>query len=194
MNKDFKLGDKVWHASFDTVKKTAVCPECFGKKYLTVILGDDSKVTINCRGCASGFEQPKGYINYWEWQAKIEQVTIAGMDINQERDTEYRFHYSGGDNCYSYRTSKYTIFSTKEEAERKGKELAEEHNKQELQKIHRKGKHNSDWAWDVHYYRQQIRSAEKEIIQFTEKLNVAEENAKKQKEEVKSERNKEIQD
>ena len=81
MNKIRQIGDIAWHAESGTRQETEVCPECCGKKYLTVILGDDSQVTIDCAGCASGYDPSKGYVSYWAHSAKVRQVMISGMEI-----------------------------------------------------------------------------------------------------------------
>ena len=169
--KIYNIGDKVWYAQRKTEEKTVKCPECFGKKYLTVILGDDSKVTIDCAGCASGYNPPLGYIFYWEQYSDVSLVTINRVEINTDY-VEYKF-------CGNYIAKDTDIFPTKELAEIRAKELAEEHNREELEKIYRKEKHNHSWAWHVHYYRDMIRRAERDIERAREKLDFAKTKVKK---------------
>ena len=165
----YNIGDKVWYAGRTSTQEQVVCPECFGKKYLTVILGDDSKVTINCAGCASGYDPPRGYVTYYKQHIEVSQVTICKVEINPDY-VEYGFDSFGG-GC---RIAKDTdLFPTKEEAEIRAKELAEEWNKEKLAQIHRKEKNNRTWSWHVHYHRGQIRDAEKTIERSTAKLDAA---------------------
>ena len=165
----FNLEDRVWHASRTNVEERVVCPECFGKKYLTVILGDDSQVTIDCAGCASGYDPPKGYVTYRKQDVDVSQVTIDRVEINPDY-VEYGFDRVG----YGIRIAKDTeIFATKEEAEIRAKELAEEWNQVQLDRIHQKKKNDRTWAWHVHDYRKQIREAEKTIEYATAKLDAA---------------------
>jgi hypothetical protein len=65
----FELRQAIWWASCDSIEVTENCPDCFGKKYLTVILGDDSEVKIDCRTCALGYEPPRGYITLHKYGA-----------------------------------------------------------------------------------------------------------------------------
>jgi len=165
----YNIGDKVWHASRKTTEKKVTCPECFGEKYLTVILGDRSLVTIDCAGCASGYDPPKGYVTYHKQDVEVKLVTICKVEIYSDR-TEYGFDGSE----HAHHVAKDSdFFSTKPEAEVRAKELAEEYNKEQLAKIHRKEKSHRDWSWHVHYYRKMIRDAEKTIEMAKAKLDVA---------------------
>ena len=168
--KIFNIGDKVWYAKLKSKQETLTCPECFGKKCLTVILGDDSKVTIDCAGCSSGYNPPKGYVTYWKQDVDVPLVIIEKVNISK-KEVEYYFN-----DCYYAKDT--DVFSTKEEAEIRAKELAEEHNKQELNKIYQKEKNNRNWSWHVYYYRNMIRNAEKDIERAKAKLDVAKEKAK----------------
>jgi len=172
MNK-FNIGDKVWYARTGGTQKTVICPECFGKKFLTVILGDDSQVTIDCAGCAMGFEPPKGYVTYWEWGVDVKEVVIERLEIEKDK-IEYGFL-----DCY--RAESNRIFPTKEEAEKRALELAEEHNKEELARIHRKEKNNHTWAWNAYHHRDCIRRAENDLVYHKAKLDVAKIKAKEDK-------------
>ena len=158
-----KIGDKVWYAQMKNVEKKATCPECFGKRYLTVILGDDSKVTINCAGCSSGYEEAKGYITYYQWETDVSEEIIQLVEITPT-ETNYGFR-----DCY--RANKTTIFGNKIDAEKRALELAEEHNKKELEKFSRKEKDSHSWSWHVHYYRAEIRQAKKAIERYEKQLN-----------------------
>jgi len=166
------IGDKVWVASRKSTQESIECPECFGKKYLTVILGDDSKVTIDCAGCSVGYDPSKGYILYHKLVHDVFFVAIVRVEITPGRVKYYFDDYIAGDDI---------VFDTKEEARVKAKLLAEEWNKAELEKVHRKEKNNRTWSWHVHYYRKKIRDAEKDIECSQRTLNAAEEHAKGEK-------------
>lgn len=165
----YNIGDKVWHASRESTQERVICPECFGKKYLTVILGDDSRVTIDCAGCASGYDPPRGYVTYYKQFVNVSQVVINKVEVTRD----YVEYGSSKGEC-NYRIGRDTdFFSTKKEAEIRATELAEKWNKEELEKIHRKEKNNRTWSWHVHYYRSQIRGAKKTIERAKEKLDAA---------------------
>jgi len=165
----YNIGDRVWYAGRESTTKEVVCPECFGKKYLTVILGDDSQVTIDCAGCKLGYNPPRGYITYWEQKPSIRQVTICKVEITSDH-VEYGYDGTGSSCLIAKETE---LFDTEEKAEIRAEELAEEWNKEKLAEIHRKEKNNHTWSWHVHYHRSQIREAERTIEYAREKLDAA---------------------
>ena len=173
----YSIGDKVWYAGRESKIERVTCPECFGKKYLTVILGDDSKVTIDCAGCAAGYDPPKGYVEYYKQFFNVSEITIDGVEMDRQK-VQYKF---GGSLCSYHIADGEDVFSSKEAAEARAKELAEEHNKQELERIHRKEKNNRTWSWHVHYYRKMIRNAKKEIERAEQKLDAAKAKVKEEK-------------
>lgn len=172
--KTYNIGDKVWYAKRQSKKEKVTCPECFGKRYLTVILGDDSKVTIDCAGCTAGYNSPTGYVTYYKRDIDVSKVTIGGIRITCDC-VEYEINKTS---CSCNIVKDSDIFWGRIEAEVRAKELAEEWNKEQLAKIHRKVKNNHTWSWHVHYHRKQIRDAEKTIEYATKQLNVAKDKAK----------------
>lgn len=179
----FNIGDKVWHAGRESTPEQVICPECFNKKYLTVILGDDSKVTIDCVGCSVGINPPRGYITYNKQSVEAKLVTIC-RKTEESDHVEYGFDRAG---CAMHIAKDTDLFSTKAEAEIRAKELAEEWNKEQLIKIHRKEKNDRAWSWHVHYYRKTIRDAEKTIKDAKARLDAAKIHKQKSKEEAISE-------
>ncbi len=167
----FKRNDIVWYAGRESVVETVVCPECFGKKYLTVILGDDSRVTIDCAGCAAGFDPPQGYLTYRVQHVEVRQVTICYIEIGSD-GIRYGFDQRPTSRSIAPDTD---LFTTKPEAEVRALALAEEWNAKQLVELHRKKKNDRDWSWHVHYYRKMIRDAERTIEDARAKLEVAEE-------------------
>lgn len=173
----YNIGDKVWYAGIKSERKTMPCPECFGKRYLTVILGDDSEVTIDCAGCSNGWESPTGFVTYYEKNISVSLATIDRIEINPDY-VEYLFNRKG---CTGFLAKGDRLFDTKEQAEIRAKELMIESNKEELEKINRKERHDRDWSWHVHYYRRQIREAKKTIECAEKKLSVAKKLSEKSK-------------
>lgn len=161
----FKLGDTVWIATSETVEERVTCPDCMGKKYLTVIMGDDSRVTIDCANCAPGFEYPRGYIILYNHIASVRQVIIDGIEENTE-ETWYRF-----EKCRTILEQE--LFVDKEGAESRAAELVQERNDEEKKRLITKEKHNHTWAWNATYHRRCIKQAEENIIYHTAKLEAA---------------------
>lgn len=170
----YKIGDKVWYAQIKSSEDKVLCPDCFGKTYLTVILGDNSQVTIECAGCKRGYNEPDGYVFYYKRVVAVSLVTIERMEIEKDK-IEYGFN-----GCY--RTDESEVFIDKESAEKEAARLTEELNKEELAKIYRKEKNNRDWAWNAHYHRDCIRRAQHDLDYHTAKLNYAKIKVKEVKE------------
>ena len=175
MKPKYDIGDKVWWASRISTEERVVCPECFGKLFLTVILGDNSQVTIECAGCASGYNPPRGYITYWKQTVGVKQSTVGGIENYIDKPIGYKVNYTG---CSYNCVKEDEVFDTREEAEKRALELAEQHNKEELVRIHRKEKNNRSWSWNAHYHRDCIRRAKKDIEYHSAKLEVAKQHQK----------------
>ena len=165
------MGDKVWVAASENYQESIVCLDCFGKKELTVIMGDDSRVIIPCTGCSSGYNPPTGFMQHYQYRATVQEKTITGIEIRSDRETEYQV-----DNNHHYKES--YCFDSKEQAEKKATELVEQHNKEEKDKLYSKAKQNKSWNWNATYYRGKIRDAEKTIKHATEALGIANVKAK----------------
>jgi len=168
--KVYNIGDKVWYAQRKAVERQELCPDCFGQRALTVIKGDGSQVSIGCVACVQGFDYSTGYIKWHGHVVDVAEVTIEKVELTPDK-VEYGFH-----NCY--RADHTCMFDTKEEAEVRALELAEEHNQEERERIYRKEKHNHTWAWNAHYHRDCIKRAENDLKYHTAKLNVAKVRAK----------------
>lgn len=172
----YNIGDTPWYAGQDYVERKVVCPDCLDQKYLTVILGDGSQVTIPCTTCSIGYDPPRGFIIYHEASTAVRQVKICHIELS---DDEVKYGHSGS-SAYCYRTAAPDeLFDTREEAMVKAEEIAERLNKEEDEKIRRKKDSNRSWAWHVTYYRNQIRDYKKTIAFAQQQLNAAEERAKK---------------
>ncbi len=161
----YSIGDKVWYAARRGREATMTCPDCFGKKYLTVILGDDSKVTIDCTACARGYEPSRGYITYTTYDAIPELVEIGRIETNGIK-TEYGFSQCriADSSCF---------FATEEEAKEKAEQLCAEHEKEEIDKINSKQYRTRTWAWNATYHRKELKRTRELALYHEYKLNVA---------------------
>jgi hypothetical protein len=167
----YKIGDKVWYARRKSEQKTIECPDCFGQRFLTVIKGDLSQVTIDCAGCASGYEPPKGYITYHESVVGVSEVTI---DRKEETSKGVTYGFNG---CYNAEETE--MFDTKEGAEARALELSVKYNQEKLDEINRKAKHDRTWSWHVTYHRREIKRLREQLVYHSSKLDVAKARAKK---------------
>jgi len=165
-----KLGDNVWVASIERYTESILCLECFGKKSLTVILGDDSRVEIPCVGCACGYDPPTGFMSHAQYKPDVRRETIIRIEVEPDK-IEYLTQ-----NSHLFKDSE--VFDTEEEAEKRAIILMNEHNEEEKKRMYCKERPSRTWAWNVHYHRKQIRDAEKTIAYASEKLGIAKLKAK----------------
>ena len=160
----FTLGDKAWgiRATKDQVRVT--CPDCLGKKALTVILGDDSQVSIDC-DCCKWPGPHQGTVADYIWQGQIVQVTIEGVGQSLKAAIQYSTH--------PWCQQEYGLFHTEEDAQA-GLQLARtEHEAREKHKLESKDKPHKSWAFHVQYHRSQVERAKKDLAYATAKLSVA---------------------
>jgi len=173
MNK-FNIGDVVWIVDTGITQKWMMCPDCMGKKFLTVILGDGSKVTIDCAGCQAGFDPPTGKVSYYEWSANTKCSIVRKVEIEVAAG-KTKITYGFEDRGY---VDESDVFKTIEEAMARAKELAEERNKAEIERISTKEKPAHTWSWNACYHRRQIKEAERNLEYHKAKLEVAKTKAK----------------
>lgn len=172
----YNIGDEAWVATHESVEKRAECPECCGKKYITVIMGDGTEHTIQCAGCSAGFNPATGFITYREFVPLAKPITISGVELSKD-GVEYKYDELG---CMCRISDGKNVFGTKEEAEIRANEMADEHNKKATESIKSKDfRHqNRTWSWHVHYYRKMIRDAKKNIEFAESRLDYAKVKAK----------------
>jgi hypothetical protein len=158
----FNISDKVFLARWEQSKVFDVCPDCQGQRFLTVIMGDGSHLSITCDLCA----QYHGKVTRYVYQAKVEEGIITGIEINYDGDIQYRFNGS-----YIYKSDR--LFADLASAEAGAVRLALEEEALQAKQLQRKEKDGKTWAWHVRYHREGVRKAEKDLAYHTSKLTVA---------------------
>lgn len=169
----FKMFDKVWYAELSSVQRWATCPDCCGQRYLTVIMGDKTEVTIKCDNCGPGYNDSRGAVSYYEYVSEPQQVVIESVSCRDGK-TEYGFR-----GRYSAREEHF--FATEQEAVDGAKAIVAEYNQRQLDSIKRKEKEHKSWSFNATYHRNCIRRAEKEIERHKECLDYASKMAKEVK-------------
>ncbi len=151
----YKLGDKVyWIESGTNYGKTIPCPVCFGKRFVTVILGDDSQVKTECGYCSHGYDRPSGSAKVWEPNAILKNGTITGVSCKD--GIRYEVGYTS---LYEYEL--YDNESIAEEARKI--RLEEEIKRAEVWFKESFVNCTKKQAWSAGYHRNQIKSAERNI-------------------------------
>ena len=160
------IGDKVWWATCENKTVEIDCPVCFGKKEVTLILGNGEQVKTDCDYCGRGFEPAKGYTQEYQMVSGVKEIEITGKEIKENaegRHVEYRYQ--------NYCLDNFNIFETKEMAENRVKELIKEYDAFELRRIaHTKKSNQTHYSWTVGYYKKQIKDAQKNLDYYSQKL------------------------
>lgn len=168
---NYNIGDEVFVACSSVQDKRVICRDCAGQKYLTVILGNGESHTIACETCQRcGYEAPSGYERFPEHFSKVEKVTVTGMEIKADEETEYRVKVSS--TCSNiYKASQ--VYKTAEEAQVKAEEIAAERTLKNEEAFKRKVKDHKTWSWHVTYHRRQIKEEQRRLEYHTKALDYA---------------------
>lgn len=169
VNVEFNIGDQVWHARIQYMEDYLTCPHCFGNKYLTVILGDDSQVTIDCECCREGWLGPKGKIRVGQYRAEVHLEII-----NRKEESRNGIEY--GLSCF--RATSNDIFLNKTEAQARASEMASEHRADEMTRFYAKEKLDRNWAWNAAYHRNHVKRLKQDLAYHESKLMMAQVRAK----------------
>lgn len=150
----YNVGDKTWWARCGRREVKIPCPVCFGKCFVTLILGNDDKVVLPCDYCGRGYEAPKGTVSEHEWIAQPELVTVTRVDTRVTLEGEEREYFFG-----HFRLEAEVLFDTEEAARVKCEEIAkqEEVNQSSRAEAVKKDKHKT-FSWNAGYH---IRNAKK---------------------------------
>ncbi len=170
----YKIGQEVWWARYESTAASIECPDCAGKGFISVTMGDEEVVTVDCQNCRIGYEAfSRGRVKTHARTGYAQKTVIKGMNVSE---TKVEYHIP-----QSYTVLEGMLFDTHDEALAAATVLAEEANAMEHDKIQGKEKDTKSWAWNATYHRGCIRRAKKDIEYHTKKLNVAKEKAKEQK-------------
>jgi len=163
----FKVGDTVWFAKCGIESVQKVCPTCFGKKEVTLILGNGDSVVLPCRGCAPGFDSPRGYISEYEYVTEPEMIAISGMSIEVNYGKE-KVEYLQENRLYH----EEDVYATKEEAQIRANEK-----KTQLEKEHTtraeyiKKDVQKSFSWNAHYHMRHAKK-DRESAEYHDKMAV----------------------
>lgn len=160
-----EIGSTAWLATHDHEDDWLVCPDCAGTKHLRVLLPDDTMLTIPCAGCAAGYDPPRGYVKAYKRTPRAKLVTITGFEVTNEK-TEY--HTSE-----HWHVRADNLFDVEADALAAAEKIAADADERERKQIAEKEKPSRTWAWHVHYHRNCIKRAEKEIEYHSAKLGIA---------------------
>lgn len=161
------IGDKVyWVYSNTNYGKYIPCPMCFGKKVITVILGDDSQVKSECGFCQHGMDRPSGLAKAWEPLTEVRSGTITGISnrdgLRYEIDREILYAHE------TYPTQEIAEL-VKVEKEKETNERAAQWFKDNFITCTKKQ------IWSVGYHRNCIKDAERKIEWHKDRITMIKE-------------------
>jgi len=173
----FNFGDYVFHARLESTTEQAVCPDCDGDRYLTMIYKGET-FTFDCEGCRRGWMGSTGTRDRYIYAPSILEGNVEGVerDIYEPHGFEYRMR--SGSNSFWILKEEDT-FATREEAEARVIVLKAERDEAEAKRILAKTKPTRSWIWHIRYYQGEIRRAQETIERATLQLNAARKHAKK---------------
>jgi len=158
MSDGFKVGDVVWRAACGTEQVRQTCPVCFGKLFVTVILGDDSAVDTPCEYCGKGYDGQKGWVTEWEYVARPAVDTISEVRRTTDESGEH----------YGYRLSSGhvvpVVFATIEEAQEAADQARYTHEAEQARR-RKEGKEHSarSFSWRVGYHQREVKEATRKL-------------------------------
>jgi len=171
--KTYSKGDVVWFASCKTERVDVECDVCFGKKQVTLVLGNGEQFLIPCSYCGTGFDAPRGVVSEYRWVAEPKQIMISSVKT-EDTDKGIKVEYGFDDNYIAYVTE---VFDTKEDAIARCIEHTKEYEKdQNERKMHIIKDRKRSIAWSVGYHRREIKQLrgqleyhEKQVLQYKQK-------------------------
>ena len=172
----FKVGQQLWHATFEPHEKWVKCPHCAGWKNALVVFGDGTEATVDCGECSLGFNPPSGLLKIYEHEPLAQLVEVTGISIDRNNhEGKYEVRYSLS-NCRS--GNEENTFENKADAEAMAIVLRDEWNKQESKRAARKDKPSDTWARNSSYHRSALKRAERDVEYHSMKLGNAKLHAK----------------
>ena len=156
--KELKYGDKIWCAMYNRHEHVAVvCPVCFGKREVTLILGNDDHVVLPCAYCSCGSAPPTGMVKEYQTVAKPELRAITKIEIKQTSKGEERRYNT----CHNYWDDSL-IFQTEAEAAKKAVGLAAKDMEEQVTRAKNiKKNHWHNYSWNAGYHMREANNQRK---------------------------------
>lgn len=169
MNNKFSVGDTVFIASFQNKQIKVVCPICYGKLKVTLILGNGEQAILECNYCGKGFGEPRGVVEEYEYVAEARTGIIERIEIEVTASGEkYKYHFY--DNCY---LDEDELFTDKGAALEKANLKALDYQKeQDTRAEYLKQNSKKSYSWNAGYHGRAIKKAKKDIEYHERKMEI----------------------
>lgn len=149
------IGETVyWVESHTHYGKSIPCPMCFGNRFVTIILGDESRSKIECGMCSHGCERPSGVAKTWEAAAIIYSGVITGISTREGLKYEIGHSSVYARDCFDSEDSAIPArdAALKEAQDRRAKWFEDSFVQCKKKQV-----------WSAGYHRSQIKDAERTI-------------------------------
>ena len=172
--KEYKVGDVVWSAYAGTKLVKKECPVCFRKLSVILELGNGERMKMPCEYCAPGYEDPRGFIEEWEYVKEATQKTITEIEV-KETSNGRTFRYQSSNQILESNM----IFDTEAEALAHSEKVAIEHNKDEFERAEGlKECAHKKYSWHVGYHRREAKKDRESAERHERKAIACKERAK----------------
>jgi len=173
-----KVGDTVWVARCEWRTVQVTCPICFGKREVTLILGNGEKLAMSCDYCRKGYKGPYGTIGEYRYINKPEKFKITAVEIKvSEKGEEVKYmseHYI----LYPDK-----VFNSEADAIKKSEEMKKElEEKQKEDKL--KVKKHKNYSWNAGYHLREVKECKRKIEYHTNMARLCKEKARTTSEKV----------
>ena len=151
----YSVGDEVyWVESSSNYSKSVPCPMCFGKRFVTIILGNEESERIECGYCQKGYDRASGIATVWKPDAVVHKKEISG--VSTKNGIRYELGYRS--------IEEHEIFTNEDDANIE----REKRYKLEVERSDRWFKDNfvnakKNQVWSTGYHRRCIKDAKKTI-------------------------------
>jgi hypothetical protein len=164
----YKVGDGVWVAQSGHRDVREVCPVCYGKLEVLLILGNGDKVTLPCDYCGKGYSSPTGYVTEYGYFTSAVFMTIDAVEVTATANGEEVLYHSD-----FYLLYPANVFDTKAEALTKGEELAAELAEQQRTRTeHIKADVKKSFTWNAGYHLREAKRKEAEAARHRERAKL----------------------
>jgi hypothetical protein len=154
----FNIHDTIWYAHCNWEPKQIQCPICFGKREVTLILGNDAHLVIPCGYCSDIITGPKGIVYEYEYNSDPIPYVITEIKASVHA-CGTKYEYLSGYHCLE----EDKMFTTKEEALPKCEELRTKlYEDQATNLNHIKKQKNRSFAWNAGYHMREAKRCDED--------------------------------
>jgi hypothetical protein len=94
MEAKYKIGDKVYHASYRSTSKCHPCPDCLGAQKWSVTSPAGTEYQFSCPRCDGGYSgRHELSLHYSEFAPFVQELTIGSVRMDTAADPDRQIEY-----------------------------------------------------------------------------------------------------